>query len=1012
MTHTGRISSCLLVAELLIGLAFGQAGTGTVKGTLTDDSGAVIPAATVTLTGSAGVSKTAQSQAEGSYTFNGLAPGQYTVSVTFPGFTPFSRTVTVDAGATLQIPIQLTLSTEKQQITVSAESGPTVNVEPENNATALVIKGEDLQSLPDDPDDLSDALQALAGPGAGPNGGQIYIDGFSGGQLPPKESIREVRINQNPFSAEYDRLGFGRIEILTKPGTDHLRGMVFLNDSDAVFDSRNPFASNKPDYSNRMYGGNLGGPIGKRASFFLDFNERDITNNAITNAVYLDPASLATSRITTAVVTPQMNRTITPRLDYQLSTNNTLTVRFEERMTSLDNAGLGGYRLPPPYSSLAYDTKGDAQNLMITETAILNPQTVNDFRFQYYRNWTRSSGNETPEVNVANSFITGGNGIGNTFDRTHHYELQNYTSLSKGKQTFRFGIRVRRDSDQDNNPEGFNGAFTFLGGDEPVLSAANQIVLDQNGNPETALLTSLQQYQRNLTLQQAGLSETQIQALGGGPSRFTLQAGIPYISMTRYDAAPFVQDDWRVKSNFTLSLGLRYEVQSLDSDRKDWAPRVGFAWAPGKGKNGRQSTVIRGGSGIFYDRVGLAPYEQAALNNGHTQTNYTVYNPDFYLSNIPPVSTLSTGQNSIYTVDPKLRSDYSIQSAIGIERQLPKNTTASVTYTNTHAEHYLQTIPINTPLPGTFNPLLPLSASNGVFPYGYSAGNLFEYESGGVLRQNILMGTLNTRFSNKVSMYANYQLTYAHDLPGTPSNPYNFMQDYGRSTLDRRHNFQLFGSIVAPADIRIAPFITLRSGAPYDVEIGEDLYGDTFENARAAFAPAGACPAGFSGTIGDVVCSRAGAFTTNYNPANPANLVPRDYLTMAGLVSVNVRVYKVFGFGSVSGGGRPNGGGGPGGGGGGRGGGGAMSMGPGGGGRGGGGFGGGTTEHRFNLTIGVNITNVLNHFNPAGYQGVITSPQFLEATTVNTGFGGGGPGGGGGGSANNRRIEFDSRFTF
>ena len=149
-------------------------------------------------------------------------------------------------------------------------------MEPDNNATALVLRGEDLAALPDDPDDLADALQALAGPGAGPNGGSIYIDGFSGGQLPPKESIREIRINQNPFSAEYDRLGFGRIEILTRPGTDQVRGGFGFNDSDGVFNSRNPFATNKPDYSNRNFGGNIGGPISKRASFFLDFQRRDI----------------------------------------------------------------------------------------------------------------------------------------------------------------------------------------------------------------------------------------------------------------------------------------------------------------------------------------------------------------------------------------------------------------------------------------------------------------------------------------------------------------------------------------------------------------------------------------------------------------------------------------------------------------------------------------------------------------------------------------------------------------
>ena len=120
-----------------------------------------------------------------------------------------------------------------------------LSVEADNNATATVIKGADLEALPDDPDDLSDALQALAGAGAGPNGGQIYIDGFSGGQLPPKESIREIRINQNPFSAEYDRLGFGRIEILTKPGSDKLRGALMFMDSDGVFNSRNPFSNHQ-----------------------------------------------------------------------------------------------------------------------------------------------------------------------------------------------------------------------------------------------------------------------------------------------------------------------------------------------------------------------------------------------------------------------------------------------------------------------------------------------------------------------------------------------------------------------------------------------------------------------------------------------------------------------------------------------------------------------------------------------------------------------------------------------
>ncbi|HKE26590.1 MAG TPA: carboxypeptidase regulatory-like domain-containing protein [Bryobacteraceae bacterium] len=996
----------ILLLLLAISIASAQ-NTGTLKGSVIDESGAVVPAVSVTVEGN-GVSKTAQTQADGTFAIPGLAAGQYTVEVTLPGFAPFSKPATVTAGGTVEVHITLSVSTEKQELTVTAEAGPTVGVEPEANAAAMVIKDQDLQSLPDDPDDLGNALQALAGPGAGPNGGQIYIDGFTGGQLPPKETIREIRINQNPFSAEFDKLGFGRIEIFTKPGTDKFRAMLFLNYSNAVFDSRNPFASNKPAYRNRQYGGYASGPLTKKASYFVDFNERDILNNAITNAIFFDAATGVTSPINTAVVTPTVNRTIAPRVDYQLTANNTLMVRFEERMGHYANAGLGGYRLPPPYAVLAYNNQTNAQNLAATETVVLGPNMVNETRLQFVRSWSQSLGNEIPQINVANSFITGGNGVGNTFDRGHHYELQNFTSITHGTHSLRFGLRARRDSDQNNNPLGFNGIFTFLGGVQPILDANNQVVYGPDGNPLTTVLTSLQQYQRNVALMEAGFTQAEIQILGGGPSRFTIQAGESYVSMVRWDAAPFVQDDWRPRPNLTISLGLRYEVQTLISEYRDWAPRLGFAWSPWKAKNGH-TTVIRGGFGIFYDRLGFAPFEAAALNNGHTQVQFTVYNPAFY-PNLPPLSTLSPGQNTIYLIDPNLRTDYAMESAIGVERQVNRNTTATATYTYIRGEHYLQTVPLNAPLPGTFNPQLPLAPGNGVFPLGYEAGNVFQYESGGLLRQGIFMASFNTRIPNKASIYASYQLTYANDLPSMPSDPYNFRLDYGRSNLDRRHNFQLFGSLTGPKGINVAPFITLRSGGPFDVLAGEDLYGTTFINARAAFAPPGVCPPGFHGVIGPVVCSSAGAFTNSYNTANPINVVPRNYLTMAPLVSINMRVYRVLGFGprrspqalQPGGGGGRGGNGGAGGG---------MRMGP----QGGGGRGGATastTDRRFNLTLGVTITNLPNHFNPAGYQGVITSPQFLQPTTVNTGFGGGGVSGASNSPANNRRVEFNMRLNF
>ena len=147
---------------------------------------------------------------------------------TFEGFAPFvSQPIPLAAGQIKNVDIKMAIEAEQQQVVVTEEEGPTVSTDAGNNASAMVLKGSDLDALSDDPDELSNELTALAGPSAGPNGGQIYIDGFTGGQLPPKSAIREIRINQNPFSAEFDRLGYGRIEILTKPGTDKLHGRVF-----------------------------------------------------------------------------------------------------------------------------------------------------------------------------------------------------------------------------------------------------------------------------------------------------------------------------------------------------------------------------------------------------------------------------------------------------------------------------------------------------------------------------------------------------------------------------------------------------------------------------------------------------------------------------------------------------------------------------------------------------------------------------------------------------------------
>ena len=133
--------------------------------------------------------------------------------------------------------VQLTIEAESQVVNVEETAGQ-VTTDPGSNGDALVLHAKELEALSDDPDELAQQLQAMAGPASGPSGGQIYIDGFTGGNLPPKSSIREIRVNSNPYAPEYDRPGFGRIEILTKPGSDFFRGQVFFQFNNQDFNSR------------------------------------------------------------------------------------------------------------------------------------------------------------------------------------------------------------------------------------------------------------------------------------------------------------------------------------------------------------------------------------------------------------------------------------------------------------------------------------------------------------------------------------------------------------------------------------------------------------------------------------------------------------------------------------------------------------------------------------------------------------------------------------------------------
>ena len=279
---------------------------GSLRGRVTDPSRAVVPGAVVTATNAAGKAFTVQTDQQGNFQFSRLAPGSYNVTITAKGFGPDQEAdVKVTAGQTEQLEIGLVIQVEQQNVEVQEET-PTVGVSSENSASTSSSKGKDLDALSDDPDELAVGARGAGRAFGRPNGGQIYVDGFTGGQLPPKSAIREIRINQNPFSAEYDKLGYGRIEIFTKPGTDKFHGQFMLNGNSSAFNTAKPVRRGRARDTTRKFSTVISADrSARRRRSFLARSSATSTTSTLWSATVLDPAFNTNALTTAAVPIPQ-----------------------------------------------------------------------------------------------------------------------------------------------------------------------------------------------------------------------------------------------------------------------------------------------------------------------------------------------------------------------------------------------------------------------------------------------------------------------------------------------------------------------------------------------------------------------------------------------------------------------------------------------------------------------------------------------------------------------------------
>lgn len=903
-----------------------QAAAGALRGQVLDPSGAAVAHAQVTVIAATGLTRQAVTDAQGGFALTQLPPGSVQLVVTAAGFALFQQSVPVGATAP-PLAIHLKLSASQQVVSVSAQAAR-VNLQPADRAAAVTLAGRALQSLSDDPDQLQTDLAALAGPSVGGAGGAVYIDGFTRGDIPPKSAISSIQVNNNPFSARFNRLGYGRIEIETKPGSQSLHGQLEYDGNRSRFNSLDPFLAASgtfpPPYHSNIFSADVSGPLGKRLSWFLAFERRDINNLSVVNAQILSP-TLASQPFVATLANLNRRTAITPRLDLQLTPANVLTARYEDLQWSQTANGVGGLALP----SQAYDRSSHRHNLQIGDTQLLGPNLVNRLRYQFLHfhdnNAAESSG---PTLQVLGAFTGGGNRNG-TFQRSEmHNDLRDDLALNHAAHQLELGGETNDVSRSESDTSNYNGTFVF---------------------------PSLNVYQATLAGLRQGLTLPQLLAAGDGPSQFTLTAGAPSAHINRLDAAVYLQDAWQLRPNLVANYGLRLETENMVHDHADWAPRLGLAWGLGHGAS--PQTVLRAGLGMFYQRLDDDQMIVVAHLNGQNQRQYIVAAPRFYPS-VPTaarLAALAAAAPTTYQYSPTLQAPATLTASLSLERQLGRNGSVSLSFLHSHGEHQFLTNDINAPSPGTYNPALP---SSGTRPLGAAAGNIYQYQSAGIFRQNQLTANFKFHPSAGLSFSGYYSFNDAHsDSAGAdsfPSNPWNLLADYGRAPYGVRHRFFLSGNFNLPWRFAASPFLVAQSGQPFSMVLGEDLFGTGQQNARPSLATPATPPA-------DVVTTPYGAF--NLHPSPTDAMIPPNTAVGPAAVAVNLRLTRTFGFGGAAG-----------------------------------------QDQRYQLSLGVVARNLLNSVNLAAPVSNLNSPLFGQSIGL--------MGGEYSAGAANRRVDLLATFSF
>ena len=761
-----------MLATLTLALLFAQSAPRgvPVAGIVQDQTGAVLPGAAITITAVASAASPIRTTTDqsGAFRFDRVAPGEYDLRAEFPGFVPRVTRVRIGARAP-QLTIVLQIEGVTQEVSVSG-GGAETSTAAEANLNAITVSGDQLDDLPVlDQDIVSAMSRFLDSTAIGTNGATVLVNGIEVNVLALSASaVQQIKINQDPYSAEFMRPGRGRIDIITKPGGQEYSGTLNVRFRDSDFAARNAFAAEKPPEQRRIIEGTLGGPVGggKSTSFLLSgtFDAQD--NQSI---VY---AQTPGGTVQTNVATPFRNVLAAGSLTHQYGASNTGSVRFSHLYQKNTNQGVGGITLP----EAGFNHSDREDEVTYTHQTIVSPTLFHEVRFLYGDEYEpRTSVNPAPRIVVQDSFI--GGGAQNDQLRTeHHFTLVDALTWSAGAQTLKFGVNIP-DWSWRGNTDATNVGGTFY-------------------------FSSLATYQLRR------------------PYSYIAQRGDGHTLFLEKVVGLFAREEIRVRPNLTVDLGVRFDWQNYFHDTNNFGPRLSFAYSPGEA--GR--TVLRGGAGVFYDRTGPGPIQDLLRYDGQHLMRYVLTDPGFP-NPVPPDETLGAQPASLVRLGPDATIPYLLDYGVGVERQLRPKTTLAINLHGTRGYDQFRSRDVNAPPPPDYS-ARPDSAYSQIRQIE-AAGN-----ARSIAFEVTLRGQATSRFNGTAQYGLGGSWNDTSGINWMPPNMYDLSREYGHSDFDRRQSIELFGTLNGGPWLTFGVSFEGLTGRPYSLITGLDLYNTGIANAR------------------------------------------------------------------------------------------------------------------------------------------------------------------------------------